>query len=134
MSLLKTLFTTVAALVFIAVAGFVAYVAYSIFVDIKTQTEKKLQKKNVIFTKDGMKVGVKEVTTEKTIDSTQKYVSPRSFLSAITHYLRSLESCHNPNLVSYAALNGPNDGRRFIQLGRVIFQCKEKLSGRLRCI
>jgi hypothetical protein len=32
----------------------------------------KLEKKNVVFTKDGAKVGVKEVSAENYADSTQK--------------------------------------------------------------
>jgi len=31
-------------------------------------------KKNVVFTKDGMKVGVKHVETEKYVDATQNWV------------------------------------------------------------
>jgi hypothetical protein len=32
----------------------------------------KLEKKNVVFTKDGAKVGVKEISAENYADSTQK--------------------------------------------------------------
>jgi hypothetical protein len=34
-----------------------------------------MEKKNVSFTKDGMKVGVKEVKNDEYADRTQKYVS-----------------------------------------------------------
>lgn len=37
--------------------------------------KKKMEKKNVVFTKDGMKVGVKEVKTEDYADKTQRSVS-----------------------------------------------------------
>jgi hypothetical protein len=33
---------------------------------------KKMEKKNVVFTKDGAKVGVKEVSAEKYTDKTQR--------------------------------------------------------------
>lgn len=34
----------------------------------------KMNKKNVVFTKDGMRVGVKNKSNEKYVDKTQKYV------------------------------------------------------------
>ena len=34
----------------------------------------KIQSKNVVFTKDGMKVGVKEVNTESYVDTTQSFL------------------------------------------------------------
>lgn len=37
----------------------------------------KMEKKNVVFTKDGMKVGVKEVRPEEYQDKTQRYVASR---------------------------------------------------------
>lgn len=33
-----------------------------------------MQKKNVVFTKDGMKVGVKEMKTENYVDTTQSFL------------------------------------------------------------
>jgi hypothetical protein len=33
-----------------------------------------MNKKNVVFTKDGVKVGVKHVESEKEVDKTQKWV------------------------------------------------------------
>lgn len=38
---------------------------------ISSAASDKMQSKNVVFTKDGMKVGVKEVKTESYVDSTQ---------------------------------------------------------------
>ena len=35
----------------------------------------KLEKKNVVFTKDGARVGVKEIRAEDYADKTQRYVS-----------------------------------------------------------
>jgi len=58
-------------LVIVAVVGFVAY---QIACDVAENTSKKMEKKNVSFSKDGLKVGVKEVSAEEVGDSTQKYV------------------------------------------------------------
>jgi hypothetical protein len=49
--------------------------ACQIFLYTSTLAERgvhKLEKKNVVFTKDGAKVGVKEVSAENYADSTQK--------------------------------------------------------------
>ncbi|KAI9820896.1 MAG: hypothetical protein M1832_003529 [Thelocarpon impressellum] len=51
--------------------AFVGYHIYAVMNSIADTTNKKLEKKNVTFTKDGMKVGVKEVKTERYVDSTQ---------------------------------------------------------------
>ena len=58
-------------LVVVAVVGFIAY---QIACDVADKTSKKMEQKNVSFSKDGMKVGVKEVSAEQVGDSTQKYV------------------------------------------------------------
>jgi hypothetical protein len=41
--------------------------------DLATKGKAHLEKKNISFTNDGMKVGVKEVKTEDYEDSTQRY-------------------------------------------------------------
>lgn len=74
MSIVKTIFSVILTIAVVGVASFVGYVAYSIYLDIKKTTEAKMKKNNVTWTKDGMKVGVKEVSAEKQIDKTQKYV------------------------------------------------------------
>lgn len=38
------------------------------------QASERMGKKNVVFTKDGVKVGVKQVQNEKYVDKTQSYV------------------------------------------------------------
>ena len=45
---------------------------------------KKMEKKNVLFTKDGMKVGVKEVKDEVYADRTQRYEWPPFYGPSIT--------------------------------------------------
>ena len=62
------------------VFGFVGYIAYTIANDVAEKTSKKMQRKNVIVTKDGMKVGVREIREERYVDQTQKYVLPGSYL------------------------------------------------------
>ncbi|KAI9850628.1 MAG: hypothetical protein M1838_005342 [Thelocarpon superellum] len=51
--------------------AFVGYHCYAIMNSIADSTNKKLEKKHVVFTKDGMKVGVKELNTENYVDRTQ---------------------------------------------------------------
>ena len=63
------------------VFGFVGYIAYTIANDVAEKTSKKMQRKNVIVTKDGMKVGVREIKEERYVDQTQKYVLLSSYLS-----------------------------------------------------
>ena len=43
--------------------------------DLANQGKKTMEKKNVMFTKDGMKVGVKEMSEEEYADRTQRYAS-----------------------------------------------------------
>jgi hypothetical protein len=58
--------------VVIAGLAFVGLQIYAIVNDIADSTNKKLESKNVTFTKDGMKVGIKEVKTERYVDQTQR--------------------------------------------------------------
>ncbi|KAF2455340.1 hypothetical protein BDY21DRAFT_73599 [Lineolata rhizophorae] len=56
------------------VVGVGAYVGYSIYLwsnELTDRGKRKLEKKNVVFSKNGMKVGVKEVRTEDYEDKTQ---------------------------------------------------------------
>ena len=63
----------------LGVLGFIGYAVYTISNDIADKTSKKMQKKNILVTKDGMKVGVKEVKEESYVDTTQRYVSVPTF-------------------------------------------------------
>lgn len=58
---------------FVAVIAAIGFVAYSIAHDVGHHTRAKLERKNVSFSRDGMKVGVKEVSTEQQEDKTQRY-------------------------------------------------------------
>lgn len=58
-----------------AVVGGLGWVGYQIFLysnELAERGVKKMEKKNVVFTKDGARVGVKEVTAEEYADKTQK--------------------------------------------------------------
>jgi len=73
MTLLGKLVPLVVLSISLAFAAFVGYAAYTIATDIADKTSKKMEKKNVSFGKEGMKIGVKEVKTENYVDQTQKY-------------------------------------------------------------
>lgn len=53
------------------VAAFIGYVVYTIATDVADKTSKKMEKKNIKFGKEGMKIGVKEVRNENYVDQTQ---------------------------------------------------------------
>jgi hypothetical protein len=79
----------------------IGFVGYSIAHDVGHQTRKKLEKKNVSFTKDGMKVGVKEKSQEQQGDSAQKYLHINSICGRITdddtaRLSRSGTTLHSP--------------------------------------
>ncbi|KAI1105425.1 hypothetical protein F4804DRAFT_331333 [Jackrogersella minutella] len=61
-------------LVVLGGAGFVGYHIYLGVVNIKDSAEQRMAKKNVVFTKDGLKVGVKHVEQERYVDATQSWV------------------------------------------------------------
>jgi hypothetical protein len=58
-------------LVVLGVFAFVGYHLYLTFQKISDTTSEKMQSKNVVFTKDGLKVGVKGMKTENYVDRTQ---------------------------------------------------------------
>ena len=59
--------------VVVGVLGFIGYSMYTWSTELADRANKKLEKKNVAFTKDGgMRVGVKEVNDENYADKTQK--------------------------------------------------------------
>lgn len=52
----------------------IGFVVYTIVQDISDKTKAKMEKKNIKFSKDGMKVSMKEVRDEDYKDQTQRYV------------------------------------------------------------
>ncbi|OBT73483.1 hypothetical protein VF21_07280 [Pseudogymnoascus sp. 05NY08] len=61
-------------IILFGVLGGLAFVGYHIYLSvmqISDAASKKMEKKNVVFTKDGMKVGVKEIRNDDYVDQTQ---------------------------------------------------------------
>lgn len=52
----------------------VGFVVYTVIQDISDKTKAKMEKKNIQFSKDGMKVSMKEVRDEDYKDQTQRFV------------------------------------------------------------
>ncbi|ERF69770.1 hypothetical protein EPUS_07026 [Endocarpon pusillum Z07020] len=57
--------------VLIAIAAFIGFIAYSVANDVSDKAAKRMEKKNIKFSKEGMSVGVKQLSTEDISDSTQ---------------------------------------------------------------
>ncbi|KAL4772136.1 hypothetical protein BDW60DRAFT_188215 [Aspergillus nidulans var. acristatus] len=55
----------------VVVLAVIGFVAYSIIQEVSDKTRSKMEKRNVMFTKDGMKVGVREVGEEEYVDRSQ---------------------------------------------------------------
>lgn len=62
--------------VVIAVLVVVGFIVYSIVQEVTNTTREKMEKRNVMFTKDGMTVGVKELKEEDYVDRSQRLVPP----------------------------------------------------------
>ncbi|KIV82332.1 hypothetical protein PV11_04451 [Exophiala sideris] len=65
-------------IIFVVVIAFLAivgYIAYSIAHDVGHTTRQKLEKKNVSFSREGMKVGVHERSAEHEEDATQSLIT-----------------------------------------------------------
>lgn len=71
-SVFGSLLPLIITFILLAIAGAIGYVVYSIAVDVADKTNQKMEKKNMSFSKDGMKVGVKEISAEQIGDSTQR--------------------------------------------------------------
>lgn len=70
-------------LLFVAVLAAVGFVVYSIVQNVSKNTREKMERKHVVFTKDGMKVEVKEIQDEAYKDRTQRCVSLPSFVDGV---------------------------------------------------
>ena len=72
---LTSLFFLIVAVGFLTVF---AFVVYSIAQGVGKATQKKMEKKNVVFSRDGMKVRVKEVSEERELDKSRRCVDPNN--------------------------------------------------------
>ncbi|KAB8079570.1 hypothetical protein BDV29DRAFT_164662 [Aspergillus leporis] len=61
-------------LVVVSVLAVIGYITWSIVQEVTRNTRSKMEKKNVIWTKEGMKVGVKELNDEDYKDRSQRFV------------------------------------------------------------
>jgi predicted membrane protein len=73
MGALSNLLPLIILFLVLTVLSVIGFIVYSVVMEVKDNTKQKMEKKNVIFSKDGMKVGVKEVKAEDYADRTQKY-------------------------------------------------------------
>ena len=76
MSLLSKLVPLVLLFLGLVLAGLVGFVVYSIATDIANKTSEKMAKKDIGISKEGLKIGVKEVKTENYVDKTQRHRCP----------------------------------------------------------
>ncbi|KAF4459049.1 hypothetical protein FALBO_14200 [Fusarium albosuccineum] len=58
----------------LGVGGWVGYQVYLSVAKMSDAASERMGKKNVVFTKDGVKVGVKQMKTENYVDATQSWV------------------------------------------------------------
>lgn len=72
MASLSNLLPLLALVVLVIVAAFVGYAIYTVVIEIADKTQQKMEQKNVVFTKDGMRVGVKEVRKENYVDKAER--------------------------------------------------------------
>ncbi|TGJ84013.1 hypothetical protein E0Z10_g4766 [Xylaria hypoxylon] len=61
-------------LLVVAGIGFVGYQVYIGATKIRENAENRFASRNVVFTKDGVKVGVKNIENERYVDATQSWV------------------------------------------------------------
>ena len=56
----------------LGIGSLLAYAIYTVATDVAQKTARKMEKKNVTFSREGMKVGVREVGEENYVARTQK--------------------------------------------------------------
>ncbi|EAS32934.3 uncharacterized protein CIMG_03958 [Coccidioides immitis RS] len=71
MGLVSRLLPLAMLFLFLAIIGFLGLVVYNIVMDVKAQTKKHMEKNNVMFSKDGVTVELKELNDEEYKDRTQ---------------------------------------------------------------
>ncbi|OLN94187.1 hypothetical protein CCHL11_02869 [Colletotrichum chlorophyti] len=73
-STISQLLPLVITLVFLAGLAWVLWQVYVSVTKIQESASERMGKKNVVFTKDGVRVGIKHTTSEKYVDQTQSWV------------------------------------------------------------
>ena len=80
-SVLGNLIPLVILFLLLAIVAAVGFVVYSVANDVADKTSKKMEKKNISVSRDGMKVGVKQISAEDVGDSTQRYDAWDNFVA-----------------------------------------------------
>lgn len=78
----RSLVPLIILVVVVGIVAFVGYVAYSIAQDVSKTTREKMEKKHMVFSRDGMKIGVKEIDAERENDRTQRCACFTSYRTA----------------------------------------------------
>ncbi|KAF4551348.1 Hypothetical protein D9617_13g098460 [Elsinoe fawcettii] len=86
MGAIKNLLPLVILFVVIGVGSYFGYQIYTWSNEMADRGRRKMEKKNVVFTKDGMKVGVKELSAEEAADRQQNYLVKAWNLSSMPAY------------------------------------------------
>ncbi|UKZ87488.1 uncharacterized protein TrAFT101_003282 [Trichoderma asperellum] len=73
-SIIRQVVPLVIAIALISGIAWVLYQVYLSFTKIRESASERMGKKNVVFTKDGVRVGVRHMQNEKYVDKTQSYV------------------------------------------------------------
>ncbi|KAG6017453.1 hypothetical protein E4U54_007156 [Claviceps lovelessii] len=73
-SIIGKLIPLLIAILVVSAIGWVLYQVYDSATKFRDTASERMGKKNVVFTKDGMRVGVKNVQNERYVDKTQSWV------------------------------------------------------------
>ncbi|GAQ04461.1 hypothetical protein ALT_1782 [Aspergillus lentulus] len=68
---MQSLIPLIILLVAVIIFSVIGYIAYSIAQEVGKNTRSKMEKKHVMLTRDGVKVGVKELSEEDYVDRSQ---------------------------------------------------------------
>ncbi|KAJ5643784.1 uncharacterized protein N7484_006291 [Penicillium longicatenatum] len=68
---LKKVIPLILLLLFVAIVAFVGYAVWTVVLDVKKNTRAEMERKHVSFSRDGMKVSMKEINDESYKDRTQ---------------------------------------------------------------
>lgn len=70
----RQLIPLIIVLLFVGVTAWIGYHIYLSVNQISEKASERMNKKNVVFTRDGVRVGVKDIKNEKYVDTTQGWV------------------------------------------------------------
>ncbi len=71
MASLRNFLGLIILLIAVCFFAFIGYVAYTVVNDVTDKTKQKMEKKNINFSKEGMKVSMKQRTAEQESDDAQ---------------------------------------------------------------